>query len=222
MALMSDFVTAEVVDAMEFPELAERHHVRGVPRTVVNGTVHIEGAVPESVLMDELAPLIEANTTAQRTQKFRKGGVIVFRKHRLINGVLAVAIGLAIAAPAMAQRQNRPGQGRIYDPRTEATVTGTVTDVKTLPSRGGGRGLGGTHVLLKTETETVDVRLGPTAFMKEQQFAISPGDTLQVTGSRVTIDGAKALIAREVRRGDATLTLRDATGRPKWAGGPRR
>lgn len=130
-----------------------------------------------------------------------------------------VFVALVAVAPALAQRR---GQGRIYDPKTEATVTGTVVEVKTLPARAGGRGLGGTHVTLNTGTETLDVHLGPSAFLKEKQFDVSSGDKLEVVGSRVTVDGAAAFIAREVRRGGASLTLRDANGRPTWAGGPRR
>jgi glutaredoxin-like protein len=60
MALVSDLVTADAVDATEFPELADRYRVRGVPRTILNDTVHIEGAVPEAVLMAELIPILES------------------------------------------------------------------------------------------------------------------------------------------------------------------
>ena len=58
MAVVSELVTADAVDASEFPELADRYHVHGVPRTVANGIVHVEGAVPEAMLMRELADLI--------------------------------------------------------------------------------------------------------------------------------------------------------------------
>ena len=60
MAVASDWVTADAVDATAFPELAERYHVHGVPRTVANETVHVEGAVPEAMLMAELLPILEA------------------------------------------------------------------------------------------------------------------------------------------------------------------
>jgi hypothetical protein len=59
MAIVSDWVTADAIDATEFPELADRYHVHGVPRTIVNDTVHIEGAVPEAMLMAELIPILE-------------------------------------------------------------------------------------------------------------------------------------------------------------------
>lgn len=60
MAVASDLVTADAIDATEFPELADRYHVHGVPRTVVNDTVRVEGAVPEAMLMAELIPILEA------------------------------------------------------------------------------------------------------------------------------------------------------------------
>lgn len=59
MAVASDWVTADAVDATEFSELADRYHVRGVPRTVIDDTVHIEGAVPEPMMMAELIPILE-------------------------------------------------------------------------------------------------------------------------------------------------------------------
>ena len=53
-------MTADAIDATQFPELADRYHVHGVPRTVANDTVHVEGAVPEAMLMAELLPILEA------------------------------------------------------------------------------------------------------------------------------------------------------------------
>lgn len=61
MAMASDWVTADAIDATEFPDLAERYHVSGVPLTVVGDTVRIEGAVPEGMLMARLMPLLAAN-----------------------------------------------------------------------------------------------------------------------------------------------------------------
>lgn len=59
MAVASDWVTADAIDATEFPELADRYQVRGVPRTIINEMVHIEGAVPEAMLMAELIPIVD-------------------------------------------------------------------------------------------------------------------------------------------------------------------
>lgn len=55
MALESPMVEAEMVEAMEFPELANRHNVSGVPQTTINdGAAHVIGAVPETQLMAEI------------------------------------------------------------------------------------------------------------------------------------------------------------------------
>jgi hypothetical protein len=78
--------------------------------------------------------------------------------------------------------------------------------------------LGGTHVTLKTSAETLQVHLGPTAFLNEKKVVIAKGDTLVVVGSRVTVDGERAFIAKEVRKGDSVWTLRDAAGLPLWRG----
>lgn len=49
------WVRAEGVEASEFPDLAERFNVRGVPQTVINaGRGTIVGAVPEANLLAEL------------------------------------------------------------------------------------------------------------------------------------------------------------------------
>ena len=48
LAVESDLVTADLVEVTEFPHLAQRYQVRTVPRTVVNVTASIEGALPES------------------------------------------------------------------------------------------------------------------------------------------------------------------------------
>jgi hypothetical protein len=55
MALESPFVQAEAVEAMEFPELADRYGVSGVPQTTINfGAGTVIGAVPEGHLLDEI------------------------------------------------------------------------------------------------------------------------------------------------------------------------
>jgi glutaredoxin-like protein len=57
LALASDRITADMVEAQEFPELANRYEVYGVPRTVINETVHLEGARPEAAVVAELMRL---------------------------------------------------------------------------------------------------------------------------------------------------------------------
>lgn len=54
LAMASEYVTASMVEATEFPQLANLYQVYGVPRTVINDVIHIEGAVPETTLMTKL------------------------------------------------------------------------------------------------------------------------------------------------------------------------
>jgi hypothetical protein len=55
MALESPLVEAEMVEAMEFPELSDRFNVSGVPQTTINsGAGVVVGAVPEDYLVAEI------------------------------------------------------------------------------------------------------------------------------------------------------------------------
>jgi glutaredoxin-like protein len=54
LALASDMVQADMVEATEFPHLSNKYQVMGVPRTVINETIFQEGAVPEMMLLDKL------------------------------------------------------------------------------------------------------------------------------------------------------------------------
>lgn len=53
-AMASEMVTADAVEATEFPELAMQYNVRGVPRIVVNEDHHFEGAMPEEYFVEEV------------------------------------------------------------------------------------------------------------------------------------------------------------------------
>jgi glutaredoxin-like protein len=53
-AMESDQIRADMVEAIEFPHLSNKYGVYGVPRTVINESVHQEGAVPEPLLLAKL------------------------------------------------------------------------------------------------------------------------------------------------------------------------
>jgi alkyl hydroperoxide reductase subunit AhpF len=59
MALESPHITAEVIEAQEFPELSQRFNVRAVPTTLVDGKTTIPGAVPDTVLMDTIERVVQ-------------------------------------------------------------------------------------------------------------------------------------------------------------------
>jgi hypothetical protein len=139
-----------------------------------------------------------------------------------IASAAVLAVGVASLASAQTPRMERRGSP-MYDVKTETTITGTVENIETItgPGRSGRRGLGGTHLVVKTATETLDVHVGPSAYLAEQKIALAKGDTVQVLGSRVTIGDEVAFLARQITRGSDRWTLRDEAGRPLWSG-PRR
>jgi len=51
-AVESDLIIADMVEATEFPHLAQRYAVRAVPRTIINETGVIEGAMPPQAFAD--------------------------------------------------------------------------------------------------------------------------------------------------------------------------
>jgi glutaredoxin-like protein len=53
-ALESSLVRGEMIEATEFPHLAQKYHVFGVPKTVMNETVTVDGAVSEQVFLEHV------------------------------------------------------------------------------------------------------------------------------------------------------------------------
>ena len=48
MAVESSFVTADIIEANEFPDLAEAYQVSGVPKTIINDVAAVMGARREA------------------------------------------------------------------------------------------------------------------------------------------------------------------------------
>lgn len=105
---------------------------------------------------------------------------------------------------------------RMYNPATMETITGTVVAVsRVMPLKGMNYGI---HLLVKTEKGDVSVHLGPSWYIERLDTKIDKGDTVEVRGSRITYNGKPAIIAAEVKKGEAVLKLRDDSGIPVWAG----
>ncbi|MCX7785153.1 MAG: thioredoxin family protein [candidate division WOR-3 bacterium] len=59
-AMESSYITAEMIEASEFPHLAHKYNVYAVPKTVLNDTVQFEGLVPEPVFVEKIKHVLEA------------------------------------------------------------------------------------------------------------------------------------------------------------------
>lgn len=136
---------------------------------------------------------------------------------RITKNVLFTMLALVACLAGSALAQGRGRAQRIYDPKTEATVKGTVEKVTEVT---GQRGWNGIHLTLRTKDQTYDVHVGPADYVSKNGFKFSAGDQVEVTGSKLS--GADTIIAREIKKGGKVLTLRDNEGIPKWSGGQRR
>jgi hypothetical protein len=109
---------------------------------------------------------------------------------------------------------------RLYNPKSLETIVGEVVSVdKITPEKNMSYGV---HFVLKAETETISVHLGPDWYIENQDVKIEPKDKVEIKGSRITFDGKPAIIAAEVKKGEEVLILRDASGLPAWSGWRRR
>lgn len=63
MALESDWVTADAVEASEYPDLSEKYQVYAVPLTVANEKIRIEGGLPETQFIQQILQGVARNAT---------------------------------------------------------------------------------------------------------------------------------------------------------------
>lgn len=135
-------------------------------------------------------------------------------KHRINRCGFAAGMILLGACLIFAQGPGAQKGSRMYNPGTETTLKGTIEAVTQ-----GARGqMMGTHLTVKTADGAQEVMLGPSQFITSRGFTFSKGDSVEVTGSKMTMGGSEYVIARELVKDGKTLTLRDKTGTPGWAG----
>jgi hypothetical protein len=121
------------------------------------------------------------------------------------------------------QSQDRPVAGPMtspmmmghYDATKETTIKGTVEKVEE-PGTEGMHGMG-LRLLVKSGGESFTVHLGPAAFV-EKTMTFREGDAVEVTAVKMPMMGDTAFMAREVKKGDKVLKLRDENGMPLWMG----
>jgi hypothetical protein len=62
-----------------------------------------------------------------------------------------------------------------------------------------------------------EVAVGPVSFVTSSHFNFAKGDRVIVTGAKMKMGGSDVVVAREIKKGDQVLTLRDAKGVPLWS-----
>lgn len=149
-------------------------------------------------------------------------------RHRafILMGLLLMFL-FSLPGPAAAQ-ETSSGQGQtnpeaqirphFYDVDREVTIEGQIEDLR-FENRYEGKG--NFLVLLvkeKSGGELVEVETAPAWFFRTD---IHKGEKIRLVGSVTedSKDGRKLVIARELRIGNQTITLRDRRGFPTWSRG---
>lgn len=119
-------------------------------------------------------------------------------------------------------RRGNPGWGRssayvqMYDPHSVVLAKGSIASIETfIPSTGMSTGL---HMVIKTQDGKLNIHLGPSWFLENQEIVLNVGDDVTVEGSRVAFGKDSVIIAGRVTRGEDVLVLRDSGGLPAWNG----
>ena len=135
---------------------------------------------------------------------------------RIIILIATVVALVLIITPAAAGQKSGSGVAvPKYDPAAEATFKGTVEEVRDrqCPVSGGM----GSHLILRlSPSETIEVHLASTKFVKTYDLVFSKGDVVTVIGTKVQFEGVETIFAREVTRGSETFVFRDKDGKPIW------
>ncbi len=75
MAIESELITADMVEASEFAELSDRYQVYGVPLTVANEKVRVEGGMPEQMFVPRLLSGLGVHVAATAQAPVEKGSL---------------------------------------------------------------------------------------------------------------------------------------------------
>jgi DNA/RNA endonuclease YhcR with UshA esterase domain len=130
--------------------------------------------------------------------------------------ILVLCLALATAPAALARAPQKMYGADRYDTKKEVTLTGTITVSEEHRGPGGAAGI---HLRLKTDTDTIEIHVGPKAYLAREGVTFKVGETVTVLGARTTFEGENVIVAREIRTAAQLITLRDESGRPRWAGG---
>jgi len=124
--------------------------------------------------------------------------------------LIVTVAGLLVSA-AWAQTASKTGPK--YDVKNEVKFKGVVQEVREVPGP-----FEGTQLVVKTETKTILVHVGPSDFLKEMDTSFKVGDQVEVVGCKAPDTAGDEILAREITVGQNTATLRDDKGVPVWVG----
>ena len=133
-------------------------------------------------------------------------------EHRTwLRALSIIAVAGLLASAAWAQTASKTGPK--YDMKNEVKIKGVIDEVRDVPGPSGG-----TKLAVKSDSKTVLVYVGPTAFLKEIDTTFNKGEQVEITGCKAPDATEEEILAREITVGQNTTTLRDDKGVPIWSG----
>jgi hypothetical protein len=127
---------------------------------------------------------------------------------RRITGLLAGLLFAMLAIPLAAQSSPELHPFS-YDITREVTLSGTVSSVLLKPAPGM---VVGSHLLLTTPTGRADVSLGRFGLSGRGALSVAAGQQIEVTGVMKTLKDQPVFLARTVKVGSQTYTIRSEHG----------
>jgi hypothetical protein len=122
---------------------------------------------------------------------------------KCISGILVLSATTMLAAQSPSP----------YDRTAERAISGTIKSVGAFPAADGSVGV---HIDLKTPDGMLDIRVGPAAFIGQNNFFFFADDPIVVIGAKEPqSDGT--ILAKAIQKGSHVLTLRTDAGAPKWS-----
>ncbi len=130
--------------------------------------------------------------------------------HTLVARGFILTLWLGASTTMLAQSSSATA----YERAAEITITGTIMHLFSPAAPDGSVGV---HLDLKTAGGLVNVHVAPAMFIGQSNFWFYADDQIEVTGTRVSLDGNTAFWAKAIRKGSTALILRNDDGTPKWA-----
>lgn len=104
---------------------------------------------------------------------------------------------------------------RLYNTKSVVTIRGRVNGLHLAPPM---EGMGNAITLLVRGADGVTwhIDVGPEWYVNNQRTRIEVRNDVQVTGSRVRVEGKDLILAEQIVKGKSVLSLRRPSGRPYW------
>jgi hypothetical protein len=151
-------------------------------------------------------------------------------KMKRMNWMVVIVAALVLASFTLADAQRWGGKGQWpawaanyyqwnWNPATVETLKGEVMTKDTITPSKGRSGMPAVGMTLKKEDDyAAYVHLGPQWYFDKQDLGINVGDKIEVTGSKITVEGNNVILVSSIKKGDRTWQFRDQQGFPFWSG----